>query len=151
MDVSIKVESLGLKQAKPSTTLVMSEKAEALSAEAERRMRRAITERAIFSAYVPPQPQQRAVPPPPPPSPPGFDHSPYCFVEAILEVDGQPQAWFNIRTEGKMYQLYEGQNFRLGGAVTCTVKKIEFDRVTIEAAGDLFTIRAGKSFAEYED
>ena len=153
MDVSIKVESLALRQAKPSMTLAMSEKADALPAETERRMLRTIVDRALFSAYIPPSPPRPADPPPPPQS--EFAHSPYCFVEAIVEVNGKPQVWFNVRTEGKQYRLHEGEMFRLDG-VRCIVRKIEFDRVVIEAriqadvAGDLYTIKAGKAFAEYE-
>ena len=155
MDVSIKVESIALRQAKPSTALAMRDNPNALGPETEKKMRKTITDRALFSAYVPPAPSRPAGPPPSPP-PSGFAHSPYCFVEAIVEVDGKPQVWFNVRTEGKQYRLYEGEMFRLDG-VRCIVKKIEFDRVVIEArvkadvAGDLYTIKAGKAFAEYED
>ena len=149
MDVTIKVESLVLKQAKPSTSLTMNDKPDALSADAERKMRQTIVDRALFSAYVPPTLQRTAnVPPTPPPS---FGHAPYTYVTAVVEVDGKLQAWFDVRTEAKKYRLFEGQSFRLGGTLTCLVKRIDFDKVVIEAARDLFTIRVGKSFIEYED
>jgi len=145
MDVSIKVESLALKQAKSSTTLTMNDKPDVLSTDAERKMRQAIIDRALFSTYVPP----------PLPSGnrerPSFDHAPYTYVTAVVEVDGKLQAWFDVRTEAKKYRLFEGQSFRLGGTLTCLVKQIDFDKVVIEAARELFTIRIGKSFVEYED
>ncbi len=67
----------------------------------------------------------------------------------MVEVDDKPQVWIDIRTEGKKYKLFEGEMFRLG-EVRCSVKKIEFDRVQVEAAGGLYTIKVGNSFAEYE-
>ena len=150
MDVSIKVESLALKQAKAATTLTMNDKSDALPKETAKTMGQTIINRALFSAYVPPRPPGSGDLPPPP-KPPSFEHAPYCYVTAVVEVDGKLQAWFDVRTEAKKYQLYEGQMFLLGGTLSCQVKKIDFDRVVIEADRQLFTIKVGKAFTDYED
>ncbi len=147
MDVSLKVEALALRQAKPATTLTMRDKSNALSMEAERKMLKTIVDRALFSTYVPPsaQPQHADAPPPKV----DFDQSPYCFVTAVVEVNDKPQVWVDLRTEAKKFKLYEGEMFRLDG-VRCFVRKIDYDKVEFEAAGGRYTIKVGKSFAEYE-
>jgi Tfp pilus assembly protein PilO len=106
-----------------------------------------IKTRKLFTAYTRPQ-----SPPPPPPSAPRtppFYQAPYCYVIAIVESDGRSQVWIDHRTAGRQYKLYEGDSFRLEG-VNCAIEKIEFDRIHVEADGQKFIIKQGKSFAEYE-
>ena len=148
MDVSITVEALSLPQARTSRTLPSVDKKQLLLTNDEKTMLKSITDRALFSVYSPPPPVGVARETPQP-KPNKFDHSPYCYITAVVEVDDKPQVWIDVRTEGKKYKLYEGEMFRLGD-VRCHVKKIEFDRVHVEAAGNLFTIRIGNSFAQYE-
>jgi len=125
----------------------------------ERQMLATIRERAILSEYIPP------APPPPPtpieptsPPPPPFDHTPFCFVIAIVMVDSRPQCWIHLRTAGQdhptagWYYLFEGGSFMLG-PVRATVKKIEINaqRIQVAAAGGVYTIGLGKSFADAEE
>jgi hypothetical protein len=109
-------------------------------------MHKTITDRALFSTYVPPSPP-RSPDPRPTPRPPGFQHNPYCFVTAVVEVDGKPQVWIDVRTEAKKYRLYEGEKFLLDG-VDCFVKKIDYDKVDFDVAGERYLVKVGKSFAE---
>jgi hypothetical protein len=150
MDVSITIEALSLPQASSDRTLPDIETTQLTATDTDKTMLKQITDRALFSEYVPPrvvveQPstERRTTPPLP------FDHSPYCYVTAVVEVNGKPQVWIEIRTEGKKYKLFEGEMFHLG-EVRCYVKKIELGKVQFEAVGSLYTIRTGKSFAEYE-
>ena len=115
-----------------------------------------ITDRGLFSFYVPPRPpdpprppEEDREPPPPPPQPPMFDHSLYTYVGGIISVDGRPQVWIDIRTQGKKYKLYPGESFPLG-SLDCKVARIERDRVVIDVAGGLYGIALGHSFAEAE-
>ncbi len=147
MDVSITVEALSLPQAASSRTLPEIDQDALKWTDAERAMLKNITDRDLFSAYVPPRPAGATQEPERRPD--RFDHSPYCYITSVVEVDDKPQVWIDIRTEGQKYKLYEGEHFRLG-EVRCTVKKIEFDRVHVEAAGGMFTIKVGNSFAQYE-
>ncbi len=146
MDVSITVEALSLPQAPSSRALPAIEQDSIRITDGEQEMLKRIADRALFSVYSPPRPES---PSRDPGRPNRFDHSPYCYITSVVEVDDKPQVWIDIRTEGKKYKLFEGEMFRLG-EVRCSVKKIEFDRVQVEAAGGLYTIKVGNSFAEYE-
>jgi len=147
MDVSITVEALSLPQAGARRTLRSISPESLAVTEDEKKMLAEITDRNLFAPYVPPR--QAGEPTAPPPKPDDFDHSPYCFVTGIVEVDGKFQVWIDLRTEGKKFKLHEGEMFRLGG-VRCYVRKIEYDRVQFEAAGGLYKVKIGKSFADYE-
>ncbi len=146
MDISVTVESIALRQAKAAKTSPMNEKSNTVASKSEKEMLRNIVDRAIFSSYVPPTQHHAETPSPKRAS---FDQSPYCYVTGIVEVNGKPQAWIDIRTESKKYFLSEGEMFRLDG-VRCTIDKIDFDnqKVLVKAAGELFTIKVGRSFAE---
>jgi hypothetical protein len=149
MDVSITVEALSLPQARSNRTLPVIDRQQLETTDNDKTMLQRITDRSLFSVFVPVQamPEPRRQEEPRPVN--RFDQSPYCYVMAVVEVDGKPQVWIDQRTEGKKFRLYEGEMFQLGG-VRCYVKKIEFNRVQFEAAGGLYTIRPGKSFAEYD-
>jgi len=125
----------------------------------ERQMLATIRDRAILSEYVPPPPPQPPQPQQPtPPPPPPFDHTPFCFLSAIVMVDGKPQCWIHLRTAGQdhptagWYFLFEGESFTLG-EVRATVRKIEVNaqRIQVAAAGGVYAIALGKSFADAEE
>ncbi|MDR3197838.1 MAG: hypothetical protein LBU34_08235 [Planctomycetaceae bacterium] len=149
MDVSITIEALSLPQARSNRTLPKIDEQQLAVTDDDKAMLKRITERSLFSVFVPAraEPEPRAREEVQPPS--RFDQSPYCYVIAVVEVNGKPQVWIDLRTEGKKFRLYEGEMFQLG-TVRCFVRKIEFDRVQFEAAGGFYTIKTGKSFAEYE-
>lgn len=154
MDVSITVEALTLPQAKTSQRLRNIPARAIAITDTERQTLRDITQRNLFVAWSPPPtpgPKDKEDDEPIIVAPNVFDHSPYCYIGSILEVDGKPQVWIDVRTEGKQFKLYEGDMFRLGG-VRCFIKKIDFDnrKVDVEAAGGMYTIKSGNSFVEYE-
>ncbi|GHT11022.1 hypothetical protein FACS1894170_04040 [Planctomycetales bacterium] len=146
-DVSIKIEALSLPQSRSNKTLPEVPAEVIAVAEDEKALLKAIKDRALFSEY---QPQPNNQPPEPEkPKLDTFDMSPFCYLTAIVEPGEKYQCWINNRIENKTYILSVGEMFKLGD-VRCFVKKIEFDRVQFEAAGGLYTIRIGKSFAEFE-
>lgn len=149
MDVSITVEALSLPQARPGSMLpALAPDWQSISDE-ERAQLKTIADRALFSTYVAPRPEGETAQTAPSPTD-EFDHSPYTYVTAsVIDKDGRPQVWVDIRTQDKKHQLYVGDMFRLGG-VRCFVRKIEFDRAEFEAAGGSYTVKVGSSFAEYE-
>ncbi|MDR2438684.1 MAG: hypothetical protein LBE12_04845 [Planctomycetaceae bacterium] len=149
MDVSITIEALSLPQARSNRTLPKIDDLQLAVTDNDKTMLKRIMERSLFSAFVPArtQPEPRVREEIRPPN--RFDQSPYCYVIAVVEVNGKPQVWIDLRTEGKKFRLYEGEMFQLGN-VRCFVRKIEFDRVQFEASGGFYTIKTGKSFAEYE-
>ncbi|MDR3181372.1 MAG: hypothetical protein LBT89_00380 [Planctomycetaceae bacterium] len=145
-EITFKVEALSLPQNKELPEL--NAQTFAVS-DAEKQLLKAITDRAVFSEYRPPEPQPQRVQEPVRETIADFDSSPYCYLTTIVETDGKYQCWVNNRIENKTYKLFEGEMFRLGG-VRCSVKKINFDRVQFEAARELYIVRIGKSFAEFE-
>jgi|GEM_PF-2563179 len=146
--VSFRIEVLVLPQVRVSNVPNTNETITTMTDE-ERQMLATIRERAILSEYTPPRPPEPT--PPPPSPPPDFHHSPFCFVTAITEVNGRPQCWIHHRTEGRMYHLFEGESFMLEGT-RATISKIEVGakRVQIAAAGGVYAISLGKSFANAE-
>jgi hypothetical protein len=152
LELAITVEAVSLPQVKSSRSLPATDPQKLKLTSGEREQISDIKKRALFTVYSPPKPPepQGPPPPPPPPPPPKFDASPYCYVVAIVEADGKPQIWGQVRTEGKIYKLFEGEMFKLG-TVRCFVKKIEYDRGQFEAAGGVYNVRIGKSFAEWDD
>ena len=140
--VIFKIEALALPQTRGSNVPAATD-----ISEDEGKMLVTIRDRAILTQYQPPKPPAE----PAPPSPPFFDH-PYSYVNAIVEVDGKPQCWIDIRTTGKKYYLFEGESFFLG-ATRCTVKKIGVasQRVVIAADGNVYAVRYGKNFDQHDE
>jgi len=146
--VTFRIEVLVLPQVRVNNVPRTDEEITAITDE-ERQMLATIRERAILSAYTPPPPD----PPPPTPTPPRlpFDETPYCVVTAIVMVDDRPQCWINHRPAGRMYHLFEEESFMLEG-IRATIKKIEMNaqRIQVAAAGGIYAINLGKSFADAE-
>ncbi len=145
MDLTITIEALSLPQSE-RRSLPPIARGQLDASESERAMMKRIADRALFSIYTPPRPDSSRTENN---QPAQFDHSPYCFVTAITETNGKKQVRVNIRSEDKVYWLGPEDSFQLGD-VRCYVRAIDFDRVRIEAAGEMFTVKLGKSFAEYE-
>jgi len=107
-------------------------------------MIRTIAGRNFFAPFVP-TPIAEAVPPPE-----KVDPIPYTYVNAITWLNGKPQVWISLRTEGKKYRLGEGDRFTIGD-IDCVVKKIRDRSVEVEAGGVVVAVKLGKSFSEFED
>ncbi len=94
-----------------------------------------------------------AEPPTPAPTPvakPGFDPATQATVSGITESDGQPAIWINVRTEGKVLKLREGDDVSVGtiqGKVAkIRVQQKEADITT--ADGGTVVVVLGKSLVE---
>jgi len=74
---------------------------------------------------APPEPEK-------PEEKPSFELAKFAFVTAITEVSGRRQTWINLRTEGKVLKLHEGDSFQIG-EVEVTVKRIAERAVELEA------------------
>lgn len=68
------------------------------------------TARGIIKLAVVPAPE----PPPTPSAKPGFDPATQATVSGITESDGRPAIWINVRTEGKVLKLREGDEVSVG-------------------------------------
>jgi len=149
-NVTFTIEVLSLPQVRTRNVPDASGVAAAMTDE-ERQMLATIRDRAILSVYTPPPP------PPPvnttqPPPREDFNHTPFCVLTAVVMSSGRPQCWIHYRTTGQMYYLFEDESFTLDGT-RATVKKIEMDaqRIHVAAAGGVYTLSLGKSFAQIED
>ena len=150
--VEIKIETLALTQVNSVHVPGANGAAIAITDE-ERQMLTAIRSRAILTEYVDPPPPRPAPPTPEPEPPlPEFIHAPHCVVNGIVMVNGRPQCWIYHRTEEQRYYLFEGETFTLD-ETRATVKKIEVgaQRIQVAAAGGVYAIRLGKSFADAEE
>ncbi|MBN2579937.1 MAG: hypothetical protein JXB10_13190 [Pirellulales bacterium] len=104
-----------------------------------------IAGRKLFAAYTPPAPER----PPkihkePPPKPPEFDPASQTYLTAVIETDGQSEAWLQIRTSGKTLHLHEGEEFTVGPNKYKTLK-IHRRSVEIEDGGKPRVVRYGDS------
>lgn len=99
--------------------------------------------------------REPAPPPPkvtPPPRKPNFDLAKFAFVTAITEADGRRQTWINLRSQGKLFKLFEGDEFPVG-EVDVVVLHIDDRYVELEAVqlDRRFVVALGKSLADPED
>jgi len=92
----------------------------------------------LFASYTPEPP---ATPPGPKvdvgpkPKPPGIDPSEYTYVNAIHEVDGLPEVWLFVRTEGKTLKLHEGETFEVG-TISGKIARIRIQELEVEIEVD---------------
>lgn len=114
----------------------------------DRNMLATIRDRSVLSAYTPPRPTVETPPPEP------FEDIAYCFLNAIVEVDGKPQCWIDYRTTGRKYYFFEGGSFMMEDS-RCTIKKIDVENqrimVNVDVNGEVHTgyIRLGKNFEDF--
>ncbi len=90
------------------------------------------------------------VPPPTTPAKPGFDPATQATVSGITESDGQPAIWINVRTEGKVLKLREGDELSVG-TIQGKVAKIHVKEKNAEFAtadGGTVIVALGQSLVE---
>ncbi len=108
----------------------------------------------LFAAYEPPRPKVEVVvqkdPDPPPPKPPGFDLTKHTYVTSIVEVDGRPQVWLDVRPKkGPQLRLHPGDPFEIGES-RGTIRQIEPRFVSLEINGDFRRIKLGNNLHQAE-
>jgi hypothetical protein len=90
------------------------------------------------------------IPPPATPTKAGFDPATQATVSGITESDGQPAIWINVRTEGKVLKLREGDELSIG-TIQGKVAKIRVREKDAEIAttdGGTVVVALGKSLVE---
>lgn len=89
-------------------------------------------------------------PPPTTPDKPGFDPATQATVSGITESDGRPALWINVRTEGKVLKLREGDELSVG-TIKGKVAKIRVQQKDAEIAttdGGTVVVALGQSLVE---
>lgn len=105
----------------------------------------ALTDQKSFVVKVsepPPPPQEEVVERPPPR--PRFDHAEHAYVTAIMQVDGEAEVWFFVRTTGETMMLKVGDEINVG-SVTGTVADVTLDLVKIETEDGTLQTRIGEN------
>ena len=91
-----------------------------------------------------------APPPPATEDKPAFDPATQATVSGITESNGQPAIWINVRTEGKVLKLREGDELSVG-TIRGKVAKIRVQQKDAEIAtsdGGTVVVALGKSLVE---
>jgi hypothetical protein len=74
----------------------------------------------------------------------GFDPADHAFLTAIIDVDGQPQAWFTLRSSDQILKLNKGASLEVGQFFGVVVE-IEDQDVIIDSDGERWLLSLGDS------
>jgi len=76
-----------------------------------------------------------------------YDESDFAFLTAILEVGGQLEAWFTIRTTGEILKLNVGQPFQVG-QFRGRVAEIDSLDVVIDSDNERWLLTLGENLSQ---
>lgn len=96
-----------------------------------------------------------AVVDPPPEKPPEkvvekpkFDTAKYTYLTAVIDVDGQPEAWLVVRTTGQTLRLQPGEKFDVG-TLQGTIRQINDQEIQVETTdGKRLLISIGENLRD---
>ncbi len=72
----------------------------------------------------------------------GVDKADYTYLTGINWIDGEPEAWFSIRTDGSVLKPKLGEQISIG-SVRATVREITDEDVVIDRDGSLWLLTLG--------
>ena len=154
MDISMDIEAIALDTAKRTPTIELNPGSNATVLETLEAQVQKVNERALFSMYKPPVPENQAPPTPEQPEP-EFTEAMYTYVSAILEVNGVYQVWIDRRLKGDKLKLRLGDHIDIDG-IDCVIRDITLDKITIaakeedQAEEELYSIRVGKCINDFD-
>jgi hypothetical protein len=154
LDITITVEAASLPTAEREDTLALG----LITPIGDRDIEsfQPILERDFFTAYAPPRPE----PPGPGPGPelgpepvaePSFDTYIHTYYSSHLVIDGEPEAWIDIRPTNEQLRLRTNDEFQLHTTdytANCTVDRITPEILFVAADGALFGILYGETFGK---
>lgn len=76
-----------------------------------------------------------------------FDPADFAFLTAIVDVDGQPEAWFNLRTTGELVKLRRGQRLVVGD-FSGTVEQIDELDLILASDDERWLLGLGESLTQ---
>lgn len=77
----------------------------------------------------------------------GFDPTEHAFLTAITRVDGEPLAWFQLRSVDQTLKLTVGDDFRVG-RTQVRLLRIDKSDVLLEAKGEYWLMAVGENLAQ---
>ena len=75
------------------------------------------------------------------------DATDYTYLTAVNYVNGQPEAWFDLRTEAKLLKLRQGQTLRVG-PFEGQVAEIADTDVVLESGDERWLLTIGENLAQ---
>jgi hypothetical protein len=146
IDVSLRVEALMLPGAMHTDKLPEGT-SDRLALAGLDDYRRALSERNVFAAYVPPAAERPAAVAKSTRPAPQFDAAGHAYVTGIVETDGKLQAWITVRTTGEVLRLVEGDPLKVG-LLEGRIVSIGPRELVLEAGGKQLKVELGHSLRE---
>ncbi len=75
------------------------------------------------------------------------DATDFTYLTAVNYVDGQPEAWFDLRTESKLLKLQPGQTLRIG-PFEGTIAEIADSDVVLTSGDERWLLTVGENLAQ---
>jgi hypothetical protein len=144
--VNVTVEALALNDA-DRTDRLTKEQGKRLQKQSFDDYKKTIVDRNVFTAYVDPKPKETERRPPREeikPQPPKFEHLEFTKLTAIVEIDGQPQAWIETKTTGKSYKARVGEDLDIASA-KIKVLRIGTRDIELQIGDEKRTITLGQN------
>ncbi len=76
-----------------------------------------------------------------------LDAADFAYLTAIIEVDGQPEAWFTLRASGELLKLRSGEAFKIG-ALSGSVAEITPSDVVLVCDDERWLVGMGESLMQ---
>lgn len=75
------------------------------------------------------------------------DEADFAYLTAVIEVNGEPEAWFTLRTSGKLLKLRRQQSFEIG-PFQGTVAEIEGSDVVLLCDDERWLLSVGENLMQ---
>lgn len=75
------------------------------------------------------------------------DEADFAFLTAVIEVNGEPEAWFTLRTSGKLLKLRRQQSFEIG-PFQGTVAEIDGSDVVLLCGDERWLLSIGENLMQ---
>ncbi|MBI3836474.1 MAG: hypothetical protein HY288_00895 [Planctomycetia bacterium] len=77
----------------------------------------------------------------------GADEADFAYLTAVIEVNGEPEAWFTLRASGKLLKLRRQQSFEIG-QFKGTVAEIHGSEVVLLCDDERWLISVGENLMQ---
>ncbi len=77
----------------------------------------------------------------------GQDAADFAYLTAVLQVDGQSEAWLTLRASGELLKLRQGQQFTVG-SIEATVAEISDSDVVLLYEDERWLLAVGESLVQ---
>lgn len=151
LQVDLSVQSLAISGAERKEGLPQGESGR-LALESLDDYLASITERNVFTAYVPPQPPKPKITAAPvvkrePAPKPKFDDAAHAYLTGVVQAGERLQAWIYVRTTGETLRVYEGDPLTVG-LLEGKVESISPKKIVVRVDENLYATPLGSHLRE---